>query len=103
MIRDYPRIREQIYRYMAKKQSGSLEEEKLLPFVTSQERLPRELVSQVLSDLTQRAYLDIRRGKLNAINFPLPLQMHQPVSATRMPGTFSPCQDNNDVYNAVAV
>ncbi|WP_455428408.1 hypothetical protein [Dryocola sp. LX212] len=77
IFRGYPRIRALIYLYMEMKRSGGLKEQKLLPFVLSRASLPQEQVVAVLSTLTEQAYLDIRRGKLNAINFPLPLEYQE--------------------------
>ncbi|MDX6019056.1 hypothetical protein SIL08_01925 [Scandinavium sp. V105_16] len=77
MLRGYSRIRALIYHYMEQKQTGTLEEQKLLPFVLNRASLPKAQVETVLTSLTDRAYLDIRRGKLNAINFPLPLEFQE--------------------------
>jgi CRP-like cAMP-binding protein len=74
IFREYPRIRALIYRYMEIKQSGELKEEKLLSFLLTQSSLPRKHVASILASLTDQAYLDVRRGKLNAINIPLPLE-----------------------------
>jgi CRP-like cAMP-binding protein len=81
-FRGYPRIRALIYRYMEMKRCGELKEEKLIPFVLSHTSLPEAQVTSVLTSLTERAYLDIRRGKLNAINFPLPPEYQEQETLT---------------------
>ncbi len=71
-ISEYPVIRELIYQYMDMKRRRILTEDILLAFILERAPVSCNNVAAVLAELVDGAYLDIRDGKLNAINMPLP-------------------------------
>lgn len=72
IVSEYPVIRELIYQYMYMKKNRTLKEDMLLAFILERAPVSRDDVTAVLSGLVDGAYLDIRDGKLNAINMTLP-------------------------------
>ena len=88
----YSIIRDLIYQYMDMKRSQLLNDETLLSFILGRVAVSREYVTTILSELADSAYIDIREGKLNAINMTLPAEYRiddrnrttQPVDTLRM-------------------
>lgn len=70
----YNVIRDLIYQYMDMKRSQLLNDETLLSFILERVVVSREYVTTILSELADSAYIDIREGKLNAINMTLPAE-----------------------------
>lgn len=68
----YATIRNMIYRYHARINSGSLEKESIVSFILKRTRLSRSYIFQILAELKAGGYITMQKGKIISINRYIP-------------------------------